>query len=338
MKRLVALSTLLASLTIPVFAQHGSGHGGGLSGHTGGSGFGGGMRSGAQARPGFSGARPSAPRPGFQYRPGVSSRPFSYPGMQTTISPYRQAYRSPNEAENRRWNHGGVIYENHRGRRPYGRSYYVAPYYGAYPFGLGYYGLGYYDDSGFDDSSQGYGPDQGYEPGYEPGYDQGQYYSPDQYNGFDPQGNPPEPPPYSIQGQAQGDDEYADPYQADPNQAGRTQSDGHQPGQYPNQVPPGAPYQPYYAPQNLPSGSAQGYLARPAARSAYRQRVPDQTAVVLVFKDGRPNQTIHNYLINGSTLTVWDQSAHDIPVDELNIEATRALNRDKGVDFLLPSR
>jgi len=60
--------------------------------------------------------------------------------------------------------------------------------------------------------------------------------------------------------------------------------------------------------------------------------------VTLVFKDGRPNQQIRNFLINGNTLTVWDQHPHDIPVDQLNVPATEKINHDAGVDLFLPSR
>jgi hypothetical protein len=260
--------------------------------------------------------------------------------QNTTVSPYRQAYRSPNEPQNQRWSRGGVVYENHRGHRP-GRgpgyrnvyqSGYIAPYFGGYPYGLGFYGGdGYYDDSlnyssdQTDNSGPSYNQDNGQDP----------YYGPGQYNGFDPQGNYPAPPGYQIeyedQGQYQGQDQ--------------AEVQGPEPGQDLSQIPPGTAYQPNYGAQGSSSGPHRYLNTRPAYRSAQasanresaNRAVPNQPAVTLVFKDGRPNQVIHNYLINGSTLTVWDQSAHDISVEELNIEATRKINRDQGLDFFLPS-
>jgi hypothetical protein len=343
MKRLAAISTLLLSfasfMAIPVVAQHGGGHagGGGFSGHAGGSGFSGGYRSAPAAiapRSGYAAARPGYARPSYpsQNRDAVSPRYFQGPGMQTTVgrsagSQYRQPYHSPSEPENRRWNHGGVVYENSRGRR----GGYIAPYYWGYPFGLGYYG----DDSNYGyDNSLSYGSDQGYVQAYGQGdgsgYDQGPgpYYEPDQYNGFDPQAPAPDQLqgqiPYRIQGRDQAQNQWED----------RTQVDGPEPGQYSNQILPGAPYRPDFAPQYAPNPNA-----RPAARPAYRQSqsVPNEPAVTLVFRDHRPNQVIHNYLINGGTLTVWDEYAHDIPIADLNIEATRKLNRDKGIDLMLPN-
>jgi hypothetical protein len=227
--------------------------------------------------------------------------------MQTTVSPYRQAYRSPNSPDGQRWNRGGVIYENRRDRQ----SSYISPYFWGSPYGLGYYG-----DNGF--YGDGYGAD--YDQSYDQNYGSDPY-SPDQYNGFDPQGAGPE----EMQGsyRIQGQDQYGD----------QAEVQGPYPGQYPNQIPPGAPYQPAY---NSPYAASNG---GPGPRPVYHpsQSVPNQPAVTLVFKDNRPNQIIHNYLINGGTLTVWDQYAHDIPVEDINVEATRKINRDKGVDFILPN-
>ena len=337
MKRLAAISAILASLTLPVFAQHGGGHaggGGGFSGHAGG-GVSGGFRSAPSSptpRSGFAPRPAGFARPGYHGRPDLGPRSSSGPGMQTTtVSPYRQAYRSPNGPENRRWNHGGIVYER---RDPQAHAYrhgdhsaYFVPYYWALPYSSGFYGLGFNSGDGYFDNSLEYDSDQSYGPGDDPG----DYYGPDQYNGFDPQGNDPGSPSesegYSVQGQRESQDQYQD----------RASVDGPAPGQYPNQVPPGAAYQPVYGAQNLHASPGSASNQRPA-RPVYRQSssVPSQPAVTLVFKDGRANQIIHNYLINGGTLTVWDQSAHDIPIEDLNLEATRKLNRDQGVDFLLP--
>jgi hypothetical protein len=122
------------------------------------------------------------------------------------------------------------------------------------------------------------------------------YYAPDQYNGFDPQ----------AQGQG--------PAQAWPPDQGSNQG----PGQGMAQLNPDAPYRPYYgAPHPVSS-----QIAEPV--------------VTLVFKDRRPNQQIHNYVINGDTLTVWDAHPHEIALDQLDIAATEKLNHEAGTDILLP--
>ena len=61
-----------------------------------------------------------------------------------------------------------------------------------------------------------------------------------------------------------------------------------------------------------------------------------EDAVTLVFKDGRPSEQIHNYILTRTTLYVRDQHHRDIPLDQLDFAATQKLNRDAGVDFQLP--
>jgi hypothetical protein len=73
-------------------------------------------------------------------------------------------------------------------------------------------------------------------------------------------------------------------------------------------------------------GSAQGPAPIPQ----------NEDAVTLVFRDGRPSEQIHNYALTRTTLYVLDEHHRDIPVDELDLEATAKVNRDAGVDFQLP--
>jgi hypothetical protein len=83
-----------------------------------------------------------------------------------------------------------------------------------------------------------------------------------------------------------------------------------------------------------------GAYSRPsyAPRPEYEAAPPLSTpSVTLVFKDGRPTQQIHNYLLSRNTLTVLDQGRHDIPVDQLDLPATEKANRDTGTDFHLPA-
>jgi len=96
-----------------------------------------------------------------------------------------------------------------------------------------------------------------------------------------------------------------------------------------------APYdsQPPYEPQAPPVS------APPApVDMSYRSAPPAEAdAVTLVFKDGRPSEQIHNYLLTRTTLYVRDQHHRDIPLDEIDLAATRKANHDTGVDFQVPA-
>ena len=103
--------------------------------------------------------------------------------------------------------------------------------------------------------------------------------------------------------------------QAYPEQAYPDQPQAQQPGDY-------TPW-----PYSSPAPSA----AQPAPADP-----PATSAVTLVFKDGRPNQTIHNYLLTSTTLSVLDSNRRDIPVNQIDLVATARVNREAGVDFSLP--
>jgi hypothetical protein len=91
--------------------------------------------------------------------------------------------------------------------------------------------------------------------------------------------------------------------------------------QGPYQGPP-IPYQPQPQPHTAAPSSA------PASETG--------EAVTLVFKDGRPSEQIHNYILSRTTLSVLDQHHQEIPVGDLDLAATQKANRDAGVDFSLP--
>jgi len=62
----------------------------------------------------------------------------------------------------------------------------------------------------------------------------------------------------------------------------------------------------------------------------------EQDPTVLVFRDGH-RQEIRNYAIVGQML--WDFGAkgtHKIPLSDLDLDTTRKLNDERGVDFVLP--
>jgi hypothetical protein len=101
-------------------------------------------------------------------------------------------------------------------------------------------------------------------------------------------------------------------------------------GQYEDPQPEQAePERPSYTPR--PSSQPAPSASEPAPAAA--AEVP---ATTLVFKDGRPNQQIHNYLLTATTLSVLDRNRRDIPVDQIDLAATEKANRATGVEFSLP--
>ena len=107
-------------------------------------------------------------------------------------------------------------------------------------------------------------------------------------------------------------------------------------------------YQQSYAQPNQPvlvvvdpkSGEDRGeqYAPPPAQAQAPAPPAPaeEQEPTVLVFRDGH-QQEVRNYAIIGPML--WDFSAkgtHKIPLADIDLDTTRKLNDDRGVDFVLP--
>ena len=100
------------------------------------------------------------------------------------------------------------------------------------------------------------------------------------------------------------------------------------------------------APPNY--GAAPDYDEQPAEETQATARISERSspatamlesedAVTLIFKDGRPPEQIHNYILTRTTLSVWDHRHRDIPVDQLDLTATEKVNHDAGVDFQLPT-
>jgi hypothetical protein len=57
---------------------------------------------------------------------------------------------------------------------------------------------------------------------------------------------------------------------------------------------------------------------------------------ILVFRDGRRSE-IQNYAIVGQTLwMLTEQRARKVSMSDLDVEATRKLNADRGVEFRTP--
>jgi hypothetical protein len=82
----------------------------------------------------------------------------------------------------------------------------------------------------------------------------------------------------------------------------------------------------------------QAYLGPNSPLAEHPQTEPEpEDAVTLVFKDGRPAEQIHNYLLTRTTLYVQDGKRREIPVDELDLAAMVKVNHEAGVDFQLPA-
>jgi hypothetical protein len=92
--------------------------------------------------------------------------------------------------------------------------------------------------------------------------------------------------------------------------------------------------------QELASGAAPVF--RPMYRPSYEGSfdsppVKTQPATTLIFRDGRPPQSVHNYALTGNMLYALDGDARqEISLSLIDIPATVEANRAAGVDFALP--
>jgi hypothetical protein len=104
---------------------------------------------------------------------------------------------------------------------------------------------------------------------------------------------------------------------------------------YDNSAAP-AGYAAPYESQPFDEGPPPPAYQVPVQQSHPSSAPESEEATTLVFKDGRPPEQIHNYILTHTTLYVRDQHHRDIPVDQLDIAATQRVNHDAGVDFQLP--
>lgn len=81
---------------------------------------------------------------------------------------------------------------------------------------------------------------------------------------------------------------------------------------------------------------------RPVYPTVQPRKAPEKdtrVATTLVYKDGRAEQ-IRNYLLSPTLLCILDGNRdtrfRDIPVEQLDLEATVKANQEAGVDFALP--
>jgi hypothetical protein len=79
------------------------------------------------------------------------------------------------------------------------------------------------------------------------------------------------------------------------------------------------------------------YVAKTADAGGVREPVAPQRSTVLIYKD-RHQSDVVNYAIVGAILFDFSNGrTHKIPLSELDLEATRRVNEDRGVDFQIPA-
>jgi hypothetical protein len=133
--------------------------------------------------------------------------------------------------------------------------------------------------------------------------------------------------PYVLSYPDEGDDDSSAP----PDNGSAYAPDGYADPQEPDQ----GPYPDQYQQAPLPPWQPPTEAYQPAPLATTPAPASEQ-AVTLVFKDGRPSEQIHNYILTRTTLFVGDQHRRAIPTDELDLIATAKANQDAGVDFQLP--
>jgi hypothetical protein len=98
-----------------------------------------------------------------------------------------------------------------------------------------------------------------------------------------------------------------------------------------------APAQPADDPSaGYPLGYQQMAAGQPQPAAPQPPPAP-AAATTILFKDGRPPEQVHSYMATHFTLTVFQGQRHfDIPIDDIDIAATRKANSAAGIDFQLP--
>ncbi len=297
MRRVFAVSLLLAPLALTAVAQHGGMHGS-FSPHSGGS-FGGthssftphsSFGSGFSAPRGIASpplsswghvAGPVSPFTHFTNRPPVA--PTHSPMTPMARARYTPQYRA--SVRPGYYDHRAPYRRDRDHDRDYHRDYYRhwPSFYATSTYLVGgglplYPYLGYWDSDWSDDDFNAYTSNNTVAPYTDP-YPEQNSYAPAEY--------------------AQPEVAYAQPT--------------------PTPAPAREPYRP----------------DAPAAQ--YQPALPDRPAITLVFKDGRAPMQIRNYALTRTTLYVLDEHKRDIPLDQLDIAATEKTNHEAGNDFTLPT-
>jgi hypothetical protein len=76
--------------------------------------------------------------------------------------------------------------------------------------------------------------------------------------------------------------------------------------------------------------------AQQTALQAQPSREEKAPTTILVFRDGRRSE-VQNYAVVGQTLWVFtEQRSRKIPVSDLDVETTKKLNSERGVELRIP--
>ena len=96
------------------------------------------------------------------------------------------------------------------------------------------------------------------------------------------------------------------------------------------------PYLAPYPPQPVYGtiGAAQPMVLVPVSRQPNPPE--EEETVTLVYKDGRPPLQIRNYILTRSAIYLTGKHFNEIPLSDLDLQATQKVNWDAGVTFRLP--
>lgn len=303
--RFHAAFALAAVLTVPAWAQHQAGQGGGYSGrggsvgHSGGGFHGGAYAGGGAGYAGRTGAPSYSSLTGLQ-APSAFSQPGRFP-MPGQLQPppragaplaqnWNGAYRGYGNGSDFRGRdprrepyRGRHDHDHDRRNRGWGAYGYTPGYVYAYPYVVD---PGFYDWGATDYSENQQAPYADASPDQNPGYENG-----------------PEQPPYPA-------------YPYDPNQ----------------QQPQGV--QPPPSPSVAPQRQEYHFASASSAASAPISSKP----LTVVFKGNRAPEKMQNYMVTATTLTDLDsENFEKIPLAEIDVAATQQANRRSGIDFQIPA-
>lgn len=320
MKTGAAIAVILALLPLPAFAQRGSSHGGsfgsrgygGHSSYSGHSGFIG--HRGASEPGGYAPAAPFrygplGPPPAVRYDPPHISTPHIGVGQNGLMG--RPAYRAEFNGRGRVWDgdgnggwdrrgdhDGNHDRDRFRGRARSFENWYFLSSPGWVGYGYPYVlDPGFYDWSDYDNS----------------GYDQNNEAS--GYNNEGPNDQPEYPNgEYGELGNANGGESFGE-------QGSAYGEEGEQPPPWPE---PGASQT---TPESHFSVSGLSAASVPPLEGPLR----------VFFKDGRAPEEMQNFMLTAKSLTDLDADHYEqIPLDQVDVDATARANRASGLEFRVP--
>jgi hypothetical protein len=297
------------ALALPAFAQHGGAH----AGSFGSRGFSGaaGSSSHFASRPAFS-QSPGFARPAQPARYSSYYRPMPGAGFRT-IGP--QSYSGLRNYSGLRTPYNGTPYNGTRfvaGRPSQARSLYDPTTAGVSRSGNG-------DRNRFDARRRQFQSwavnTYPYWPVYGNGYGYPYLIDPNAYN-------------LGLYDWSDSDSSAPGSYESDNSQPGSSASDQTPGSSVSDESNPAPPYPPYPN-----QGYAAPNQAPPAAAGA---PAPDRPLTVF-FNSGRAPIQVENYLLTAKVLTDLDSEHYEqIPMDQIDLAATRRFNSFAGVDFQVP--